>query len=88
MKDGAAIVKIIREGKLKAYRYGTSFLDVYWQHPGLPQGCYVFVFTALKQDFIEMRYSSEQWMPGKHLAKIYVPKIKILMEDLARELEG
>lgn len=29
------ISKIITEGKLKTYKFGTSFIEVYWSHEGL-----------------------------------------------------
>ena len=46
---------IIREGKLKTYHFGTSFTEVFWNHPSLSKGSYYrFRFTALNETFIDV----------------------------------
>lgn len=76
---------IISQGKLKSYRLNSSFLEVYWSHPSLkPNQYYLFVFTALKYDFISVNAIYPHSLPVKHKPKLYVPTIERIMQNLQK----
>ncbi|MEX1003046.1 MAG: hypothetical protein WDZ35_13090 [Crocinitomicaceae bacterium] len=80
------IPKIINNGKLKTYHQSTSFLQVYYTHPDLPEGSYyVFVFTTLKYELIETKTITTQRLPIKYRAKTTGPLVMQLMRQLAHE---
>lgn len=78
--------EIISQGKLKTYYFGTSFLEVYWSHPQLGANqYYLFKFTALKLDFIDVSVINPKGLYRKHNPKYYVPIVERLMQDLQKQ---
>jgi len=77
--------EIIRQGKLKTYSLNSGFLEVYWSHTSLQSTqYYLFVFTALKNDFISVKLVSPRFLPVKYKPKLYVPLIEHIMGNLLK----
>ena len=69
--ESTRIAQMIKEGKLKTYYFGTSFIEVFWEHPRLEKGFYYrFRFTAMKEDFIDVIVESPKGLYIKRNAKV------------------
>ena len=81
--DKELIREIVQTGKLKTYSQDASFLNVYWQIPEQAKGTYyLFRFTALNLDLIDVHPICPQIVPIAHKPKVMRPIIEKLVRDL------
>ena len=78
-----SLSKIIEDGKLKTYHFGTSFIEVYWEHEELETGSYyLFMFSTANQKLLEVKKVKPKYLPVKRRAKQMNPLVLSMMESL------
>lgn len=77
------IKTIIREGKLKTYNFGSSFIEVFWEHPSLSERSYYrFRFTTMNEALIDVIVDTPTRLYIKQNPRVY----KKLAESLVKGL--
>ena len=87
MWDAVNTYEIIKTGKLKTYRFNSTFIQVYYTHPSVGRGFYIFTFYSSNKQFSHMVREYPRFIPVKQEPKKYQPIMERMMKDLYVDLE-